>query len=138
MGVCELTIKIWWVTRTSITTCDDQLQSSNEKGINSKSEWKPEERGFQEIKLKRITISDLVLWCFISTRVLREYICIYEYICTYTYIHICMYICMFCFIMQLLYMLYLLVWDITKCNECPPWKLTVLVQFCLLGVLHYI
>ena len=29
--------------------------------------------------------------------------------------------------------LYLLVWDITKCNECPPWTFTVLVQLCLMG-----
>ena len=58
----------------------------------------------------------------------------------YIYIYIHIYIWMHMYVGAVASpcrMLYLLVWDITKCNECPPWTLTVLVQFCLLGVLHY-
>ena len=52
------------------------------------------------------------------------------------YIPIC-YFLFLCVSLSVRTMLNLLVRDITKCNECPPWTLTVLVQFCLLGVLHY-
>ena len=47
--------------------------------------------------------------------ILRRRFDIFIYAVIYIYIYMCMY--MFC---GFAFKLYLLVWDITKCNECPP------------------
>jgi hypothetical protein len=73
--------------------------------------------------------------CFGFTFDLRfRLVRLYLVCCVYVVLHSCI-TCLYIYIDQMRFALwlYLLVWDITKCNECPPWTFTVLVQLCLMG-----
>ena len=120
-GGVEMTIKIWWIIGVNLATTSGDLTNYTNPAMKKKESIKGaieirRRRDWKEFEMEIVAKGDMVfdLYIHIYTYVFI-YPAIYKWVNAYTSLYALGCRFTYCF------MLYLLVWDITKCNECPPW-----------------